>query len=182
MYSNTGNKSKKVTVALIIFIILFLMTVFIGFIVPLFFEKLTESNTIELTATVDNIEIIKIQNKYHYIINTSEYGKKLMVRNSKEIINIENFNNIKEGQIIIFRIEKQWAEKINEIEFVYIVTLKTEDEEVITFNSINAQHESDILKIRIAAVIFGAIFLSVSIHCILSLEGINILKKKPKQA
>lgn len=170
------SQNKKAIVAIIIFSFLFVLMLFIGFIVPTFFEGSTESNTIELNATINYIELIENEKENSYNIYTEEYHTSL-VFSTKIMVDQNYIDYLQKGQIIIFRFEQVWAEQFNDMQFIYIVTLRTQDKEIITLDSYNKQFEINKANIKITAIVFSIILLLIIIQYILLLNNINIFKK-----
>lgn len=157
-----------------------ILIIFISFIVPTFFETSNEQNTIEIEATIKKIENT---DKDEYLIYIEEYECRLGVK-AQQIISIDNFNKLKSNNKIKFRIVKPLEDNFinSTLEQIFIETLKTDDMELITFESTNKITEQRIRNARITGMVFAFVFILVITYCILKLNRVILFKRKPEDS
>ena len=170
-------KNKGTTIFVLIVFLFFLAGSFTPLVLSLSRERLTEINTTEFTATIENVEIMKAKNGDYCTVYTEEYGDKLAVHNAESIIDINAFKNLRTGQPIFFRIENVWIDQIESMPFIPIAALKTVEKEIMTLDSRNKYDENILLEMTKIGTILGAVFLLIVIHCILLLKGINVFSR-----
>jgi len=148
--------------------------------------KLTEMNTTEFEAAVRSIEIYGEGTHERSIIHSEEYGDKLTTYFIREISDISDFTRLESGQTVFFRVENIWLSNfegkmyipIEEMTFIPIVSIRTENEEIVSLSSYCEYMASSLLEPTIAGIVVILIFLMLSIHCVLLLRGINVFRRK----
>jgi len=171
-------KRKNLAVVALIFSLLFFFGAVAGLIVASTVEKISEKNTTEYTATVINAKTEKSETSEYGEIYTEEYGTKLLVPLSKELVDKDDFTNIQAGQTIFFRIDNVWVEQFEQVDFIYIFSLKTAEKELLSLGSYAEYREHRNFWVRVVDIIVIPIFLLISIHCILLLKGINVFRRQ----
>lgn len=144
-------------------------------------EKPSEKNTTEFTATVIYVEMGGTGAEKYGVIYTEEYSStKLNIFNIKRIGDTNDLQNLQTGQTVFFRINNVWLDQFEEMEFVDIISLRTEEKEIFSLSN----YEEYISQQRFAATIVGIvvtlIFLLASIHCAALLKGVNIFRRSKK--
>ena len=138
-------------------------------------DKQTEKNTTEFMATVTNVETTYTGEKIHIEIYTEEYDDTLHIStNVSKKIDMDDINNLKKGQKILFRIQSNMLEQFKNTGFGNIVSLKTSEKEIFSLISYNKYIHDSALPARIAGIVLASMFLLASIYFILLLKGINI--------
>lgn len=173
-------KRKKLTVVVLVFSILSFIATVGGSIVASTVETISEKNTTEYTATVTSVKIEGSGTDKYGRICTEEYGDKLLISVSKKLVDMNDFENIQAGQTVFFRIQNVWVESFEEMDFVIIVSLKTEEKEILSLSNYAAYRENQDFKIRMIGIVGAPIFLLISVHCILRLKGINVFRRSKK--
>jgi hypothetical protein len=140
--------------------------------------KLTEMNTTEFEATVRSIEIYGEGTREYCIIHSEEYGDKLITYSIRGISDISDFDRFKSGQTVFFRVENIWLNQFEELTVFPIVSIRTENEEIVSLSSYCEYRASSLLEPTIAGIVVILIFLMLSIHCVLLLRGINVFRRK----
>lgn len=164
-------KKTKFTVIILIFSILFLIgTVgIIGFMMQI--DKQTENTTTCYSATVSNVQVTNTEKHLYVEIQLNEYNSNLQIStNISKNINIEDINGLKKGQKIFFRIENIKVDQINHVEFVDIVSLKTENKDIFTLDDYNKYMKQSAYPAKIAGIIVSLAFLSIAVCCVFSLK------------
>ena len=163
---------KNTLFALFLSLLVFIGAVFLLILVNNF-EKLSEHNTTEYTATVTNIEMKGSGTGEYGKIYTEEYGE-LYIYYIRNIVDMDDFNNLQAGQTVFFRIENIWLEKMD---FIKIVSLKTAEKEMFSLSSYAEYMEHQYFRASIPGIIIIPICLLAAIHFTLLLKGINIFRR-----
>lgn len=172
-------KSKKrIIFFMLLSLILLLSSIVCVILVTKTNKGIFEADTTEFSATVSRFEIKGTGDNKYGILYTNEYGEKLLIR--KEFVNESNLVNLQEGQTIYFRIENNWVDVFYETDFVYIVSLHTDEVEIISLDQYNAAMHSNYNNMITAAVFTGILFLLVFVHCVLLIKGYNVFQKLKK--
>ena len=79
---------------------------------------------------------------------------------------------------MFFRVENILLRQFEEVVFIPIVSIRTENEEMASLSSYNEYMVSLLLEPTIACIIVILIFFMLSLHCVLLLIGINIFRRK----
>ena len=156
---------KVLLIILVCSVFFFLVT--IGIFISMFqIDKQTEDITIEYSATVRRIHINNsVKNKWVQI-ETEEYDSSLYISvNISKNINMNKIIALKEGEKIFFRIENIKVKQMNFVDFVDIVSLKTETDDIFTLNDYNYFMRISARPARIANIIVALILLVVSVLC-----------------
>lgn len=143
--------------------------------------KQTEETTSLYTATVQEVYISGAGNRAYTEIRVKEYDTLLYISaNLCKSIEIVDIKELKEGDIIFFRIEDIKVEHLDNAEFVDIVSLKTEEKNILTLEDYNEYMYNAALPARITSVIMALVFLFISVLCCLKLYNNLKLKKSQK--
>lgn len=156
---------KVLLIILVCSVFFFLVT--IGIFISMFqIDKQTEDITIEYSATVRRIHINNsVKNKWVQI-ETEEYDSSLYISvNISKNIDIRKIESLKQGEKIFFRIVDTKAEQLNSVDFVDIVSLKTETNDIFTLEDYNHFMRVSARLARIANIIVALILLVVSVLC-----------------
>ena len=164
---------KKYIVILVLCLLLIAISLFIGYGVPrIGKQSYTEDKTYEYTATFKSKE--KHNESYIVYLNNNFS----LIFNSASIINETRFNNLEYGEKITFRSVYNF-DKSNHKEYpVDIVSLKTEDAEIVTLESSKNTVTQGEIEIAVTATVFSIFFLIGGIVCVLYLFGVLPKKKK----
>ena len=128
-------------------------------------DNLSEENTTELVATVINSEITNTGEDIFAEIYTKENNFSLLIPISIcNNIEIDCVKNLKEGDTIFFRIENANKEQINAVDFINIVSLRTEAKSIFTLNEHNEFMFSAAKPARIASVVVASLCLFVFVR------------------
>ena len=149
----------------------------IGIVIMINTTEYSEINTTEFTATVRGVEIKGEDTHTHYIIYSEEYGDKLNTYNIRRIGDISDFDNLKKGQTVFFRMENIWLNQYEDMTFFPIISIRTEEKEIVSLSDYNSEKEALRFAPTIAGVVVALIFLCLSLYCIFLLKGINIFRR-----
>lgn len=152
--------NKKLKIAGIVFSILSILFLLVGF-VPLFYPELTTNNTTEFEATFLSYEL-KDNSTY---IRTEEYNTNLIIADNEQIDNINELTSLNPNTKIYFRIENEFLSNLQSSEFIYIVSLRTETGDILTLESYNNEYLNSKKIAQNTAFIFTGIFLISAIVC-----------------
>ena len=81
---------------------------------------------------------------------------------------------------MFFRIENIWLDQFEETRFIHIVSLRTEETEILSLSRYIEHMNQQNFRGKMMAIGAGTIFLLASIHWILRLRGVNIFHKLKK--
>lgn len=159
------NKAKRNIFFMILFFFLFL--VMIGLlIVSSAIDKQTDGTTTLYTATVSSVDVTDTGNAVSADIYIREYDTSLYLTTSVcENIKMDDLRDLNEGEMIFFRIENIKVEQMNEVEFLDIVSLKTDKKEIFTLEQYNQYMRDTACPTRIAGFLFAFVFLGMSLRC-----------------
>lgn len=167
---------KKFIILLVLSLVLVAISLFIGYGVPkISKQKYTEEKTNEYTAYFQ----YKERNNDYYLLYLNNCKCSLQV-NSATIINQEAFDSLTNGTKIIFRSVFIFDASNQREDFLPIVSLKTDKNEIVTLESTRNTVTGDDIKIIITATVFSVFFLIGAIICILYIVGVLKTKPKPK--
>ncbi len=133
-------------------------------------DNQTEDNTAEYKATISSIEITEFS-KYHQIkIFTNEYDSYLLTTAdiSGEYIDVEKIKSLQRDEDIIFRIEKSKVNQFDNVQFINIVSLKTDDKTIFSLNNYNNYMSISSKPAKIAGVVVAMLLLFASVCFIIS--------------
>ena len=170
-------KRKNLAVVALIFSLLFFFGM-LGNVIIMNTRNPSEANTTQFTATVRGVEIDGEGIHEHCIIHSEEYGGKLSTYNIRGISDTTDFNSLKNGQFVFFRVENIWLDQIEEMRFFPIISIRTEEEEIVSLSDYNEYMDDLRFAPTIAGIVVALIFLLASIHCILLLKGINVFRRQ----
>ncbi len=98
-------------------------------------QNLSETNTTEFLGTVKNVATTGTGGDEYGVLCTMEYEAKLYIYHINDFIDTSEFINLQPGQLIYFRIENAWLDTFDEINFVNIVSLRTNEKDLISLNN-----------------------------------------------
>lgn len=124
------------------------------------------SNTTEHSATVKDV----MSNDKGYEIHVNEFSCTLAF-STEEVIDINSLQELHNGEEITFNIPKFYDEALtdNEISSLWIVSLKTANADIVTFESHCNKEMKDYRKSQITAAVFSGICLCGAIVCLVFL-------------
>ena len=129
-------------------------------------DKQTENTTTSYTATVSGVEITNTGEGKFAEIDVKEYRNHLAITtNISKHINIDDVQNLKNGQIIYFQIENVKVQHLNNSAFVDITSLKTDEKVIFSLDEYNQYMRISAYPARIAGIVFSLLFLSISVFC-----------------
>jgi len=150
--------TKKMKITTIIMAIISVLFIILSFTPKLFINE-SESTTVKFDATFLYAET----KNDSYIIYTEEYSNKLMINDKNVIIDLDSFNNINANSKIYFRVKKEYAEKIDDENFIFIITLESDTELYVSFESYNKILNASTKVIQIIALSIGITLLVITI-------------------
>jgi len=122
-------------------------------------DKFTEEKTTEFVATVTDIRISNTGKDVFVELYTKEYEPSLFI--SKNVCsNMQNdyLKGIKEGDTIFFRIEKIKTKQMDDVDFIDIVSLRTEKNSILTLEEYNKIIHQLAFPARVASFITALLF------------------------
>ena len=148
--------------------------------------KMTEENTVLLTATVESVNINDTGDNIYLLININEYEPDLMITsNVAKRIDLSLIEDLENGEKISFRIEKSYEKYMSEpvnasdsVAFVPITSLSAETKDIFSLENYNATVKESGLPSRIICIVMAAVFLTVFIYFCFSKPRKNIRAKK----
>ena len=121
--------------------------VMIGFLVTMYPEdKIQESDTVELEATIRYIELTGQYEKYNINIYTEEFNNSLTILS--EVTHNIDVNELNAGEKIIFRLPKEAEEYLNKEGLVYLVSIRIQESELLSIVDYNEQISKNLHLIR----------------------------------
>ena len=164
--------NRNIVIATLIVSLTFFLVMGAGLIAENIIKKPSEDNTTEFASTVKSLAVEG--NGQYGIIYVEENEAELII--DFNIIDIDDFNTLQAGQTIIFRVETIWLKHFEAGEFMHIVSLRTEEEEILSLSRYNEKKDNRPYIMK-QLIFLGPLFLLISIHCILLLKGINVFQK-----
>ena len=170
-------RKRMIVFALVLSLIFFFGT--IGNVITMHnASKLTEMNTTEFTATVRSVEIDGEGTREYCIIHSYEYGDKLITYSIREISDISDFTKLESGETVFFRIENIWLSNFEDMIVFPIISIRTEEDEIVSLSSYNEYKVNSLFATMITAMVVGLVSFISSIHCVLLLRGVNVFRRK----
>lgn len=169
---------KNIKTAKIIMIIAFSLSVvfFILLISMRNIDRQTENTTTLFAATVEKTVINTATDKPHAEIHTVEYGNWFYItQNIGSNINIDDLKTLEKGEKIYFRIENKKTKDINNVIFIDIVSLKTDDKNIFTIEDYNKYMHDAAVAPRIAGIVLSLSLFCVSFCCFIRIIRIKRL-------
>ncbi len=137
-------------------------------------DKQNEDNTTAYRATVSDVEIISDQSSLIYI---KEYENALLIPDTiMKQIDVYELEELKNGQSIHFRIANYAVDYVNEVEFLDIVSLSTDEKDIFTLEEYNSYISVAALPAKVLSLAFNALLLVI----IILLLRFVILNKRQK--
>ena len=145
-------KRKKTTLVILVVSLIFsLVALYIRVLCSISdsypFSKLTNDNTSELFATLVQVEERKVSYGSYFIIHTYEYGDMLRV-GAESVLFYDYLLNLPQNQTIRFRLEDTYFIHLDDLRFVNIVALETEEKEIVTLESCNRKRDKEEAKMK----------------------------------
>ena len=157
----------------VIFFLLFVgMT--INVIVIFHEEPLSKSDVTEFSATIKDVTFLKDCG----VIEIEEEHKKLYVLYIDEVTNLTTFLALQPGQKIYFGVENIWKPQIKEMEFIFIPSLRTDEEEIFTLDDYNESMFKRNTLARIMGIIGSVIFFLLFLRSVFSCKKVFVTKRK----
>lgn len=160
-------KHKKLTIfLLVLFVILFFGM--LGNIVAVgnTTREFSEATTTEFAATVVSVRV----HGEHVVIYSEEFGGRLSTHQIRNLSDISDFTDLKNGQTVFFRIENIWLEQLEEMLFFPIISIRTEEAEIVSLSSFTEQWADSRTTLRNTAIVFSLIFLSLAVFFAIRLK------------
>lgn len=135
----------------------------------------SEANTYEFRGTLNRIE----KDRKNYFIYVEEYDCKFMLPMAS-ILDYSDLSQLDKGDVVYLRIFDSAQNFLNNptVNQLAIVTFKTSEKEIATFNSYNKVEERRMITMKIVGVLFSVVFSLIGIYCILKLHGVKFSKRK----
>lgn len=161
---------RKRIIIMIISIIFFFGMIDL-FVVMIKEYKMTEENTVLLTATVESVNINDTGDNIYLLININEYEPDLMITsNVAKRIDLSLIEDLENGEKISFRIEKSYkkymADHVNvsdSVAFVPITSLSAETKDIFSLENYNATVKESAKPAKIAGIILDILCIAVII-------------------
>lgn len=171
---------SRLTVISILVLLLLVLSISVSTLIQLTrnsnypFERLTEANTTELSATVVRVEYDDSASKNYYIIHTAEYGDRFVITNSNRLMRPFDIYFLAVGETVYIRTRNltPMPDRLNQR--VSVVAIRTQNQSLITLSDFNNYQQSlreSYMKATIAATVF---ILLIIIYCLFKLAGISI--------
>ena len=141
-------------------------------------QNLSETNTTEFLGTVKNVATTGTGGDEYGVLCTMEYEAKLYIYHINDFIDTSEFINLQQGQLIYFRIENAWLDTFDEINFVNIVSLRTNEKDLISLNNYIKFMDKQQRNAIVISIVTAILFLLIFIYCMLCLKGFWIFRFK----
>ena len=136
-------------------------------------EPLSKSDVTEFSATIKDVTVLKDCG----VIEIEEH-KKLYVLYIDEVANLTTFLALQPGQKIYFGVENIWKPQIKEMEFIFIPSLRTDEEEIFTLDDYNESMFKRNTLARIMGIIGSVIFFLLFLRSVFSCKKVFVTKRK----
>lgn len=136
-------------------------------------EPLSKSDVTEFSATIKDVTVLKDCG----VIEIEEH-KKLYVLYIDEVTNLTTFLALQPGQKIYFGVENIWKPQIKEMEFIFIPSLRTDEEEIFTLDDYNESMFKRNMLARIMGIIGSVIFFLLFLRSVFSCKKVFVTKRK----
>jgi len=123
-------------------------------------RHVSEANTTEFSATVENIRVAG----RHVFIYLEELGESPIISNTGDLSDTGDFSHLQNGQTVYFRTEDRLLERLEELSLISIVSLRTEAMEIVSLSSYNARLLESRVGLTKVGITFSLIFLSLAIY------------------
>ena len=163
----------------ILFVLCFSLLLLIGMTANIFtinsIEEVTETNTTAFMATVSSKTSSDDKATVERnIIYTEEYYDKIRMDSIYKNLDVSDLESILPGQIVYFRIMNAWLDQFEEMDFVYIVSLKTEEKEIVTLSCYNEYREGQNFTATFVCSVIIAISIVSFAYCVITLKKSRI--------
>lgn len=154
--------------AIICLICIFFMTIMliIGLVVPKLSNTQIKINPFEFEATVVDVT----EKEGDYLITLQEYDCKLFIKTAA-MLDEEDISKIAEENKIFFKLPELESNPLENpaIEQIFVVTLRTETEDIITIDSYYESEKQGFQRIEIVCIICAIIAGGVAVYNILKI-------------
>ena len=139
-------------------------------------DKQSNATTTVYVATVSDVKVVDNGKNVFAEIYINEYSNHLYVStNVAKRIDLDSIRDLN-GQIIFFGIENTKVPQMNEVDFVDIVSLKTETKEIFSLEKYNECINKATQPARITALLFASLFFCIALFNLIKI--IKIINKK----
>ena len=154
------NSKRKNIIVCIIAAFFSMILLFIGLVVPKLSGTEVEIDSNEIESTVVDVR----QKDNDFLIIVEEYSCKLFVE-SEAIFNKEVLLSLKKGDKIFFKLVKLEKNVLEnpQIEQVFVVTLRTKTQDIITLQSYAQTEEKEMKNIKATSIVVAIILGGISI-------------------
>lgn len=155
--------SKSTINVIIMFLSLLFFCGTIGLIITMCeIGMLTEEKTTELIATVIDTELTNTGTDVFAEIYTKEYDTSLLISNNIcNYMETDKLSDLKTGDTIFFRIENANLEQINVVDFINIVSLRSDRKNIFSLKEYNEIMSISAQPAQVVSVIVAIFFLVV---------------------
>lgn len=123
-------------------------------------DKLSEFNTVEMSATASDVESTSAGEKNTWTINIKQPNGKLQISSVVEKnLDLSAIGGLQEGEQITFRMTISAASQFRETEMGNIVALSSPTQEILSIDRYNEVMGREILPIKIAGIVVQVILL-----------------------
>lgn len=134
-------------------------------------DKQSPDNTSEYTATITYTQISGTGENVYIQIFTNEFTCSLQISHDIAMqIDHEKISGMKSGDKICFRIESTYAGQLNEVAFVPIVSLATDDAEILSLQTYNRYMAEIVRPAKITGIVAIILLLGLAAYCCFSLR------------
>lgn len=169
-------KSKTLTVVMVICSVLSIGMIGLAITVDHVFVQ-TEDTTALYTATVRNVDITDTGKQIFADIYVEEYNAYLGISsNITPNIDMSAVKALDAGETIFFRIEKDETEMWDEVIFLNIVSLQTEEKEIFTLEEYNTCMKNAVKPAKIVGFVVAVLLLFVAVISYIA------IRKKTRQS
>ncbi|MCL2531970.1 MAG: hypothetical protein FWE40_07425 [Oscillospiraceae bacterium] len=123
---------------------------------PAAFPELTQENTTEFSATLAGVR----EGAGDTVIYSVEFRDRLVPFFRHDI---GDFDHLKSGQTVFFRVENIWLEQIATMPFIPMITFRTEAVELSSLSSFNEQRAEGRRGLAISGIFWFSVFLVLTI-------------------
>lgn len=158
-------------VTLILCAVLFLITLGLS-IFTFKADRQSENTTAYYQATIKSVEIVESSDVKYAQIYTDQYRTVLYITsNIYDSIDKSCLKTLTEGEAIYFRINNEKSKQFNKVEFLDIVSLKTDDAEIFSLDDYNFYVSKSIFPARLLCIVLSAVFLLMFVLLIITIKA-----------
>lgn len=154
-------KSKKRVPVILCFVFFLGM---IGLLVSMYSaDKQTDKTVTVYSTTVSDVGIIDHEKSFSVYIFSKEFPPLYIAITPDQTACLEDVRALQPGQTIVFSVENYRNEKVNQALFVPIVSLKTEQKDILTLENYNEMTHRTFIPMRISGVVAATVFLLLAV-------------------